>query len=336
MTNGKEDSNDILRTTTGTSRNGVNLDNHNRIATSMKEKEVPFRISLLAGGMAGTSVDVALFPIDTVKTRLQSPQGFWKAGGFRGIYNGLAPAALGSAPSAALFFGVYEYLKPRIITIQNGSSILPHDPSLSHMMAASAGETVACLIRVPTEVLKQNMQLQAAQSSSKLNASSSSIPPTQNSLSSTLKVVLGQKNKSSPFGGLYRGFGITLMREIPFALVQFPLFEKFKTHLAKYKRIPRENIPPHQAALCGSISGGIAAAITTPLDVIKTRLMLGKDIKGIPYKNAMDVLHKILHIEGTHVLWSGIQPRVMWISIGGFVFFGAFETFCSHITPFMS
>mmetsp|Transcript_23251 Transcript_23251/g.32729 ORF Transcript_23251/g.32729 Transcript_23251/m.32729 type:complete len:205 (+) Transcript_23251:311-925(+) len=204
------------------------------------------------------------------------------------------------------------------------------------MMAASAGETVACLIRVPTEVLKQNMQLQAAQSSSKLNASSSSIPPTQNSLSSTLKVVLGQKNKSSPFGGLYRGFGITLMREIPFALVQFPLFEKFKTHLAKYKRIPRENIPPHQAALCGSISGGIAAAITTPLDVIKTRLMLGKDIKGIPYKNAMDVLHKILHIEGTHVLWSGIQPRVMWISIGGFVFFGAFETFCSHITPFMS
>ena len=31
----------------------------------------------------------------------------------------------------------------------------------------------------------------------------------------------------------------------------------------------------YEAAICGSISGGFAAAITTPLDVIKTRLMLG-------------------------------------------------------------
>lgn len=34
-------------------------------------------------------------------------------------------------------------------------------------------------------------------------------------------------------------------------------------------------IRSYEAAICGSISGGIAAAITTPLDVIKTRLMLG-------------------------------------------------------------
>lgn len=58
--------------------------------------------------MAGTSVDVALFPIDTLKTRLQSPQGFIQAGGFRGIYNGLGAAAIGSAPGAALFFSTYE------------------------------------------------------------------------------------------------------------------------------------------------------------------------------------------------------------------------------------
>lgn len=65
-------------------------------------------VSLIAGGLAGTSVDVALFPIDTIKTRLQSPQGFLAAGGFRGIYNGLGAAAAGSAPGAALFFSVYE------------------------------------------------------------------------------------------------------------------------------------------------------------------------------------------------------------------------------------
>lgn len=48
--------------------------------------------------MAGTSVDIALFPLDTVKTRLQSAEGFFKAGGFRGIYSGLSAAAAGSAP----------------------------------------------------------------------------------------------------------------------------------------------------------------------------------------------------------------------------------------------
>lgn len=34
-------------------------------------------------------------------------------------------------------------------------------------------------------------------------------------------------------------------------------------------------------------------------------------------------------------LWSGIQPRVMWISIGGFVFFGAYETSKKLVGPFL-
>jgi solute carrier family 25 (mitochondrial S-adenosylmethionine transporter), member 26 len=67
-----------------------------------------FLSALICGGLAGTSVDVTLFPIDTLKTRLQSPQGFRKAGGFQGIYNGLGAAAIGSAPGAALFFSTYE------------------------------------------------------------------------------------------------------------------------------------------------------------------------------------------------------------------------------------
>lgn len=51
--------------------------------------------------MAGTSVDIALFPLDTIKTRLQSADGFFKAGGFRGVYSGLSAAAAGSAPGGA-------------------------------------------------------------------------------------------------------------------------------------------------------------------------------------------------------------------------------------------
>ncbi|WAR22225.1 SAMC-like protein [Mya arenaria] len=121
-----------------------------------------FVSALLAGGAAGTSVDLALFPLDTVKTRLQSAKGFWKAGGFSGIYSGVGAVALGSAPIAALFFVTYEgvkYLaKPRVS---------PQWEPVVHMIAASAGEVGACLLRVPVEVVKQRAQ--ANRQSSSLN-----------------------------------------------------------------------------------------------------------------------------------------------------------------------
>jgi len=58
--------------------------------------------------------------------------------------------------------------------------------------------------------------------------------------------------------------------------------------------------------------------------------MLGKDAQGVPYKNAMDTFTRVVAEGGTtrgavSVLFSGVGPRVMWISIGGFVFFGAYE-----------
>ena len=58
-----------------------------------------------AGGVAGTTVDVVLFPLDTIKTRLQSKHGFWRAGGFHRIYAGILPAAAGSAPSGDILCG---------------------------------------------------------------------------------------------------------------------------------------------------------------------------------------------------------------------------------------
>ncbi|KAG8707360.1 S-adenosylmethionine transporter [Ceratobasidium sp. 394] len=57
-----------------------------------------FTQALLAGGLAGTSVDLLFFPIDTIKTRLQSSQGFIKAGGFKGVYKGVGSVVVGSAP----------------------------------------------------------------------------------------------------------------------------------------------------------------------------------------------------------------------------------------------
>lgn len=175
---------------------------------------------------------------------------------------------------------------------------------------------MACFVRVPTEVIKSKMQISESAT-----------------LSKTIQLVL-QETHGSPLarftGGLYRGYGMTIMREIPFAMIQFPLYEQAKVVWSDRQGSP---VNPVQAAACGSISGGIAAALTTPLDFVKTRLMLGADKEGILYNGAVDVVRRTFHNEGPSAFLSGIQPRVMWISIGGFVFFGAYEGFKTALRP---
>src|SRR5947207_13401926 len=93
---------------------------------------------------------------------------------------------------------------------------------------------------------------------------------------SAFKEILAARHESV-FRGLYRGFGITIMREIPFTMIQFPLYEAMKRWQARSVEKPKANA--FEAAVCGCISGGFAAGVTTPLDVLKTRIMLAKEVR---------------------------------------------------------
>lgn len=197
-------------------------------------KNYLYLTSLLSGGMAGLVVDVVLFPIDTIKTRLQSKKRFWRAGGFRGIYNGLSPAAAGSVPSAALFFCTYEGMKQFLATYAHGQQT-----HLVHMSSAAIAEIVACLVRVPVEIAKQNRQVQG----------------TQYKNSTATKILVHAYQTDGIFRGLYRGFGATILREIPFSFVQYPLWEYLKLHWTSVTELPLTFV---SVAVCGAIAGGIA------------------------------------------------------------------------------
>ena len=82
-----------------------------------------------------------------------------KAGGFSGVYNGVLATALGAAPGAAMFFSAYEGMKPRLQALNGGK-----EHPLQHSFAASCGEVAACLVRVPTAVVTQRMQVGPSQS----------------------------------------------------------------------------------------------------------------------------------------------------------------------------
>jgi len=256
-----------------------------------------FYVSLISGGIAGLVVDIVLFPIDTIKTRLQSEKGLWRSGGFRGIYNGLGPAAVGSAPTAALFFCTYESIKNTL-----SSHTHKHYAPYIHMGSASIAEMVACLVRVPVEIAKQRRQ-------------------TISSRTSSISIIKEAYRTEGIRRGLYRGYGSTILREVPFAFIQFPIWEHLKANWTANTGL---ELTPVAVALCGAVAGGIAAAVTTPLDVAKTRIMLAERNQSARL-TVISVLQSVYKEGGFTRIFAGFVPRVLWITIGGAVFFGTYD-----------
>ncbi|KAF3924075.1 Mitoferrin [Orbilia brochopaga] len=270
----------------------------------------PFTRALTAGAVAGMTVDMTLFPLDTLKTRLQSPSTFRAAGGFRNLYRGIGSVFLGSAPGAALFFVSYDGIRNSTFSHQYLGG---HDTAVAAMVAGAVGEVAACTVRVPVEVVKQRAQAQVTG----LGRGGGSIAAVR------YVVSLG---RDRGFWGVwrevYRGYGVTISREIPFTVIQFPLWEALKRGIISWRDgggDTSRRATAAESAVCGSVAGGVAAALTTPLDVLKTRMMLADKSQSMA-----SMMGRIVREEGLRTLLSGIGPRVMWISAGGAVFLGAY------------
>jgi len=266
-----------------------------------EKRDSPFTLALISGAVAGTSVDCALHPMDTLRTRLQSEAGFWKSGGFKGMYKGIFSCFLGSGPGAATFFATYETMKAGMKKANGGNEHWTH-----HSASSVCGEIGACLVRVPTGVVTQNMQV--------------------GHFGSFGEAVSSTYAKNGILG-FYRGYTTTVMREIPFSFIQFPIWEALKSTWGAFQGSPTD---PNQGALCGSAAGAFSSAVTTPLDVAKTRIMLEQPAEGQPrrYTGAISTLSLIAKEEGLLALsaarfsWSlgpetnaDILPQVMLMTL---------------------
>ncbi|KAK2808314.1 hypothetical protein FQN50_004874 [Emmonsiellopsis sp. PD_5] len=299
--------------------------------------------SLLSGAVAGLTVDLSLYPLDTIKTRLQQARKHTQSSSkpaapplrqtIRGIYAGLPSVLLGSAPSAASFFIVYDGVKRHLLPSPSSSTATPaswQHAVLTHSLASSLGEIAACAVRVPTEVIKQRAQAGLFGGSTLL----------------ALKDILSLRHAGSGSANdgrkrglglvireLYRGTSITIAREIPFTVLQFSMWEAMKdayasrnsgASAASASGSGSAPIAAGPSALFGSFAGAVAAGLTTPLDVVKTRVMLARR-GGSDNVRVRDVVRGIMKDEGFSAFWRGIGPRVTWIGIGGAVFLGSYQ-----------
>lgn len=112
--------------------------------------------------------------------------------------------------------------------------------------------------------------------------------------------------------GLYRGLGATIMRDVPFSVVYFPLFANLN-RLGKPS--PEQSAPFYWAFLSGGLAGSVAAVAVNPCDVVKTRLQsLSKATNEETYNGVLDCIRKILRKEGPSAFLKGAGCRALVIA----------------------
>ncbi|OAX79311.1 hypothetical protein ACJ72_06371 [Emergomyces africanus] len=228
----------------------------------------PYLHSMIAGGIGGTSGDLLMHSLDTVKTRQQGdphiPPKYTsmsssyatilrQEGIRRGLYSGVTPALLGSFPGTVIFFGTYEYSKRHMLDAGV-------NPSLSYLAGGFIADLAASVVYVPSEVLKTRQQLQGRYNNPFFRSGYN-----YRGTIDAFRTIVRQEG----FGTLFSGYKATLFRDLPFSALQFAFYEQ-EQKLAK-QWVGSRDIGLPLEILTATTAGGMAGVITCPLDVVKTR-----------------------------------------------------------------
>ncbi|KAL9114510.1 MAG: hypothetical protein Q9227_001591 [Pyrenula ochraceoflavens] len=235
---------------------------------NMEAKRPPYWHNMLCGGIGGTSGDLLMHSLDTVKTRQQGDPHmppkyttmsssyttiFRQEGIRRGLYGGVEAAMLGSFPGTVIFFGAYEYCKRNML--DRGIN-----PSVSYLTAGFIADFAASVVYVPSEVLKTRLQLQGRYNNPFFTSGYN-----YRSTWDACKTIVREEGAAT----LYSGYKATIFRDLPFSALQFAFYEQ-------EQRLSREwvggaDIGLGLEILTATSAGGMAGVMTCPLDVVKTR-----------------------------------------------------------------
>ncbi|KAG2482543.1 hypothetical protein HYH03_018534 [Edaphochlamys debaryana] len=105
---------------------------------------------------------------------------------------------------------------------------------------------------------------------------------------------------------LWSGLGPSLARGFFFGGARLGLYTPIKTMICGETARPSLEMK----VLSGSLSGGLAAAVTSPIELIKTRLQAAGRDPAVP-KTSMGVIRQVVAADGVAGLWKGAMPGLI-------------------------
>lgn len=277
---------------------------------------------MVAGATAGIMEHCVMYPIDSVKTRMQSLVPDPRAT-YRNMFHalsqiireesvwhtmrGIDATAYGSGPAHAVYFACYEHLK-KVLSRPNQSN------HLAHGVAGCGAIVVHDIVYNPFEVIKQRMQVFGSPYKSWLDC---------------VRVTLANEG----FGAFYRSFSTQLAMNIPYQSLHFVVYEFCQDALNRERRYH-----PMSHILSGGAAGAVASAATTPFDVVKT-LLNTQEKNAVPrgeggqrgisgMKNAVRTVYRMRGLGG---FFSGLPARVVYQIPSTAIAWGVYECFKHYI-----
>ncbi|XP_062223774.1 calcium-dependent mitochondrial ATP-magnesium/phosphate carrier protein 2-like [Phragmites australis] len=181
---------------------------------------------LMAGGLAGAVAQTAIYPIDLVKTRLQTYEGgripglgalsrdIWMHEGPRAFYRGLVPSLLGMVPYAGIDLTVYETLK------EMSTTYVLKDSDLGPLVQLGCGTVSGALGATcvyPLQVIRTRMQAQPANSEDAYTG---------------MADVIRRMLRREGISGFYKGLVPNLLKVVPAASITYLVYETMKKSLS--------------------------------------------------------------------------------------------------------
>jgi hypothetical protein len=290
-------------------------------------------------GSASASIIGRVFthPLDTAKARLQavytesaSPNRYYRgtldvlrktfrSEGISGLYRGFGAVIVGGTPGTVLYLCSYEVTKDHLSEVfhssrESGSEFLV--PFASGLIA----ETLACIIYVPVDVVKERMQVQHKE----VAAIDRTVGATYKNSWDALKKI----STTEGLSGIYKGYGATLLSFGPYSALYFVFYERFKywarvrltgrTECAM-RDLEKVEIPFSWLLLCSSSASAVSAYVTSPLDMAKLRLQVQRghatehaNQTSTAYRGVIDCLRKAFEAQGFAGLFRGAGARVIF------------------------
>ena len=109
--------------------------------------------------------------------------------------------------------------------------------------------------------------------------------------------------------GLYKGASACLLRDIPFSAIYFPSYNHLKRDFFGESQTKKLGIV--QLLTAGAIAGMPAAYLTTPCDVIKTRLQVEARKGETKYTSLRQCARSVYKEEGFRAFFKGGPARVL-------------------------